>query len=731
MRVSDKGLYGKYIYGGEVHAMWRNIKMSGKLLIGFGLLLVVFVLSVLFSWLVLKNVSESNMFLAQQVVPSMTEGAQFERDAYEVFLAARAAANSPTAAAIADATAKSATAQKSLAEVIALYTRTPGLVGPAHTATIVAPLAKQYISLLGDLLSALGRKNSALATMESDNAALQSRISSVTETLQSIAVRDAGNPSAAMSNIASLGQGMELWQSYEALEIALYSGIAKQDSKSLHDALDLCAEASTAAGKLRQEVLAPSVRSELDQVQKGLNDFYASLGQFVSAYDEVETVRGKMVSVMVSLNRESSAATDMSAKRVTVVSSESEDNLQKSIWILVGSAAVSVILGLFIAFLISRSIAGPLSHIVALAERTCGGDLTITESDFGYKGEDELGSLVDAIKCMVLTQEKAMMDVSSVAEKLESDAASLKSIAHSTNDAMEGVGESFSKVSTLTEANGAALEQCNAGVEEMSAGADTVAQSATESAAFISQTTEAANNAIQTVNGVISGMHGVDESSKSSQDKMRKLSASVDNVSGFVSVITGIADQTNLLALNAAIEAARAGDIGRGFAVVAEEVRKLAEESANAARNVNGVIGELQSGAQESIDATDEAGRLLEETLTKAEAAQKDLNDAIQQMDKANESIQNIAAVAEEQAASSKEVATGIDRATKSSMEITQTMSKLDEAAGDTMQTAHSLNDHADAMNGHANTLADVISRFKLKNSGKKSAGTGLKALKA
>jgi methyl-accepting chemotaxis protein len=106
----------------------------------------------------------------------------------------------------------------------------------------------------------------------------------------------------------------------------------------------------------------------------------------------------------------------------------------------------------------------------------------------------------------------------------------------------------------------------------------------------------------------------------------RGSSLSENNVSSFVSVIACIADQTNLLALNAAIEAARAGEVGRGFAVVAEAVRKLAEESARAAQNVNGIIAELQGNAQESIKAATDAGRMLEETLAQAGQAQAELN---------------------------------------------------------------------------------------------------------
>jgi methyl-accepting chemotaxis protein len=203
----------------------------------------------------------------------------------------------------------------------------------------------------------------------------------------------------------------------------------------------------------------------------------------------------------------------------------------------------------------------------------------------------------------------------------------------------------------------------------------------------------------------------------------------VKNVSSFVSVITGIADQTNLLALNAAIEAARAGEVGRGFAVVAEEVRKLAEESARAAQNVNGIIVELQDSAQESIKATTEAGRMLAETLNQAEQAQIDLNSALKEMNKANNSIQNIAAVAEEQAASSKEVALAIDSATKSAMGMVESLVTIRRATDETAQAAQGVAEQSHAVNEHAEALAEVLSRFTLQNV---SAPTkGQKALKS
>ena len=372
--------------------------------------------------------------------------------------------------------------------------------------------------------------------------------------------------------------------------------------------------------------------------------------------------------------------------------------------------APSIFLLLGLRMLVIR----PLNTIVRLAKRAGDGDLTIAKDDFNNNSRDEMGGMAAALADMIGTQNRTIIHIVDVAKDLSSGAGDLYAISEKTNTAMEEIKASVAHVKGLSESNGAALEESNAGVEEMNAGAETVAHSATESAAFISQTMEASSKAIRTVRSVIEGMQDVDVNSKGSEGKIRQLVSSVDKVSSFISVITGIADQTNMLALNAAIEAARAGEAGRGFAVVAEEVRKLAEESAQAAENVNKIIRELESDAQESINATTESGRLIASTLSNAELALGELNSALNRINKANDSIQNIAAVTEEQAASSKEVAQAIDSITKSSANMTGTVDNISRATDETAQAAEVVAKQAKSMTRHAKNLADLLSKFKL-----------------
>jgi methyl-accepting chemotaxis protein len=702
--------------------------------LGFGLLLLVFVTAVVVTWQNVAVVREGSEELAQARVVVMQATATLERNLYEYLLAIRQALFEHTEANFTDVKAKEAIVQKDIDAILALDSTYSNLQAPKYIRDKLIGPYKNFGEAVNKTIVAIRKRNEidlALAKQGQEifNGANELVESYTKAALDSAATLDADRIT---DRIARLQKSVNILVGVQTLRREIQRAWVTNDFRTMSEALqkfpipslekDLAALRSVSRDTERMDLL--------DQLIKALPTYAAGLNDFVQAHGALEEQNRICVSLEQVINAESSNASNLARDRVATISSKSVVDLDRSITILFTAAAVAVVLGLSVAVFISRSISKPLNTIVTLAPRAGEGDLTIERKEFRYEGMDELGDLANAISNMIVTQEESMQRVVDVADNLSSSASNLSSISEETNASMEEVKASIDHVSGLSENNGAALEQCNAGVEEMSAGADTVAQSATDSAAFISQTTHASNKAIQTVNGVISGMHNVETNSKESENKTRQLVASVENVSSFVSVITGIADQTNLLALNAAIEAARAGEVGRGFAVVAEEVRKLAEESARAAQNVNGIIVELQSSAQESIKATVEAGRVLVETLSQAEKAQTELNGALQEMNKANDSIQNIAAVAEEQAASSKEVATAIDGATKSTMEMVETVSNIRRATDETAQAAQGVAEQSEAMNEHAQTLIEVLSRFKLNTDNKAPDVPAPKALK-
>ena len=380
-------------------------------------------------------------------------------------------------------------------------------------------------------------------------------------------------------------------------------------------------------------------------------------------------------------------------------------------------AVVSVII-FIAAFLISivtaRRISKPLGQIVVIAERGRGGDLTIKREDFSYDGGGELGALVDAISEMISAQFMAMSQVVVTADEVATHIESLSSLSDKNVSAMLDSVSLIKKVSGFCEINAQAVERSAANISEMSAGVDSVAQMSANSAGSLDKTTQMSKLAANSVNGLVSDIRLVNEKTTETQEKIRMLSNSVEEISNFMGVIASIADQTNLLALNAAIEAARAGEAGRGFAVVAEEVRKLAEDSRIASKSVEELVTLLSRNADEAISASQQSAAIVDEIMSEADTTADGLNNALSEITNVNESIQSIAAVVEEQAAGSSEISRAIKEIERSTDDITETLVDLNQLSFQTTDISKSVSDSAQQIAQSTVDLKDVLALFKI-----------------
>jgi methyl-accepting chemotaxis protein len=291
----------------------------------------------------------------------------------------------------------------------------------------------------------------------------------------------------------------------------------------------------------------------------------------------------------------------------------------------IGSIAAALLLAVLFGWLIVRSITVPIARARDAAERVAEGDLTV---DLHTLGRDETAQLLSALSTM-----KANLAgiVSNVRQNADGVATASAQIAQGNSD-----------LSSRTEEQASALEQTAASMEELSSTVKQNADNARQGNQLAISASAVAVKGGEVVGQVVQTMKGINDSSK--------------KIADIISVIDGIAFQTNILALNAAVEAARAGEQGRGFAVVASEVRSLAGRSAEAAKEIKGLIsasvGEAGVTMAEVVSSirrvTDIMGE-ISAASTEQSAGVSQVGEAVTQMDQATQ--QNAALVEESAAA--------------------------------------------------------------------------------
>ena len=258
----------------------------------------------------------------------------------------------------------------------------------------------------------------------------------------------------------------------------------------------------------------------------------------------------------------------------------------QSLWLLGLATLAALALGTLVAWQTTRSITLPLRQGIQAAENIAQGDLSMRIAVAQQR--DEAGQLLQALAHM---QARLADTVAHVRQNAEGVATASSEIAHGNHD-----------LSARTESQASALQQTAASMEQLGSTVRQNADNAQQANQLARNASNVATQGGEVVAQVVETMRGIHDASR--------------RIADIIGVIDGIAFQTNILALNAAVEAARAGEQGRGFAVVAGEVRNLAQRSADAAKEIKGLIGASVERVEQGSQLVDKAGGTMEEVVT-------------------------------------------------------------------------------------------------------------------
>ena len=365
--------------------------------------------------------------------------------------------------------------------------------------------------------------------------------------------------------------------------------------------------------------------------------------------------------------------------------------------------AIIALITIGIGYYFYRLIGGFLSDFLDVSQRVYHGDMT---TNLDYDTPDEFGKIAHSYNDTLDKIRNITAKIQDIANELTDSAETMSTGVNESAQVLTSIADSINGIAELSVSQNQNVEKASSALHNIVSGVNDVAELAKQTANRASQVGTTVNQGIEGVNVISSHMDRVEAMVRTSADQVDTLGHRSEEIGQIVETIVNISGQTNLLALNAAIEAARAGEHGRGFAVVAEEIRKLAEDSQEAAQHIAELIGAIQAETKKAVDAMHNGNKGVRRGSEVVKEAMSEFSQVGGMIDNMVEQMAKVAKHIEQVSAESGYVVDATTNVSKDS----------DKIAGETQQVSAASEEQSATMHELANEntkLADMAQRLQ------------------
>jgi methyl-accepting chemotaxis protein len=358
---------------------------------------------------------------------------------------------------------------------------------------------------------------------------------------------------------------------------------------------------------------------------------------------------------------------------------------------------VAILLGLGLAFIIARGILRGLIQGISLAKTLATGDLT---KSVDIQQKDEVGQLAQSLNAMAGNLQQMIKEQSVSIDTLASSSHELTSIAQQMASTSEDTVSRANTVASAAEEMSSNMNSVASSMEQASSNVNTIVSGIDEMSSNIESIAQQSEQARDASNSAVS-------QAQNASQRMNKLKEAAQAIGKVTETITSISSQTNLLALNATIEAARAGEAGKGFAVVANEIKELAQQTADATGDIAQKIEDIQNSTDASVQEIQDVGNVISQV-------QEFVSSSASAMEEQSITTKDIASNISQLSQGIQEINTNVNQSSQASAQVAEDISTVNQSANEISNTSAQVQTTAQELNELAEHLRKAASKFQV-----------------